>query len=149
MEFWKTPQIAFEPFCEIGNFVLWIFYKFYQGLVGKIPDEIERCRVITDCIYYSDITPLNVFIKTELMKCHIQSYCGVEDVDFEFHSNIGISSLSSYLETKFANHMLSIRKISQHINCDVCKLIPLVPLDRIWTDNIVCEYLKIYQQMYT
>ena len=56
---------------------------------GKIPDNIERCCVITDCIYYSDITPLNVFITTELMKCHIRSYCGAEDVDYEFHSNIG------------------------------------------------------------
>ena len=56
---------------------------------GKIPDETERCCVITDCIHYSDITPSNVFITTELMKCHVQSYCGVEDVDFEFHSNTG------------------------------------------------------------
>jgi hypothetical protein len=86
-EFWETPQKVLEPCCGKGNFVLGIFDKFYHGLEGKIPDEIERCRVITDCIYYCDITSLNVFITTELLKCHIQSYCGVEDVDFDFHSN--------------------------------------------------------------
>jgi hypothetical protein len=57
-------------------------------------------------------------------------------------------SLLSYLDTKFANHMLSIRKISQDISKNTCKWIPLVPLDRIWNDNEVCEYLNIEKDMY-
>ena len=44
--------------------------------------------------------------------------------------------------------MLSIRKISQDISENTCKWIPLVPLDRTWTDEKVCEYLKIEQTMY-
>jgi site-specific DNA-methyltransferase (adenine-specific) len=57
-------------------------------------------------------------------------------------------SLLSYLKTKFANNLLSIRKISQDISENTCKWIPLVPLDRNWTDEKVCEYLKIEQALY-
>lgn len=48
-------------------------------------------------------------------------------------------SLLSYLNTKFANKLLSIRKISQHIKPDTCKWIPLVPLNQNWTDEKLFE----------
>lgn len=89
-EFWKTPQKVLEPCCGKGNFVLGIFDKFYKGLEEYCPDEIERCKIImTQCIYYTDLTTLNVFITTEIMKCHIQSYCGLEELDYKFNTNIG------------------------------------------------------------
>jgi len=89
-EFWKTPQKVFEPCCGKGNFVLGIFDNFYKGLEEIYPDEIDRCRVImTECIYYSDLSTLNVFITTELLKCHVQSYCGLEELDFEFNNHTG------------------------------------------------------------
>ena len=88
--FWTTVHTVFEPCCGKGNFVLGIFDRFYKGLESLYPDEIERCFVIiTKCIYYADITTLNVFITTELLKCHVQSYCGVDDIDFEFNSYVG------------------------------------------------------------
>ena len=87
LEFWKKPQKVFEPCCGKGNFVLGIFDRFYKGLEEMYPDEIERCRVImTECIYYADLTALNVFITTEIMKCHVQSYCGLDELDFEFNN---------------------------------------------------------------
>ena len=52
-------------------------------------------------------------------------------------------SLISYLKCKLPNYMLSIRKISQDINENVCKWIPLVPLDREWNDKLVFEYFNI------
>ena len=91
-EFWKTPHKVLEPCCGKGNFVLGIFDKFYKGLAELYEDEIERCRVIiTECLYYADITELNVFITTEILKCHVQSYCGLEyeEWGFEFNSNVG------------------------------------------------------------
>jgi hypothetical protein len=85
-EFWKTPKKVFEPCCGKGNFVLGIFDRFYEGLADVYPDTIERCRVImTKCIYYADLSPLNVFITTEIMKCH----CNLKELDFEFNSYIG------------------------------------------------------------
>ncbi len=90
IEFWKTPKKVFEPCCGKGNFVLGIFDKFYKGLEKMYPDEIERCRVImTECIYYADLTALNVFITTEIMKCHVQSYCGLDELNFEFNNYTG------------------------------------------------------------
>jgi hypothetical protein len=89
-EFWKTPKKVFEPCCGKGNFVLGIFDRFYAGLAELYPDEIERCRVImSECIYYADLTALNVFITTEILKCHVQSYCGLTDFGGEFHSHVG------------------------------------------------------------
>ena len=90
VEFWKKPQKVFEPCCGKGNFVLGIFDRFYKGLEEMYPDEIERCRVImTECIYYADLTALNVFITTEIIKCHVQSYCGLDELDFEFNNYTG------------------------------------------------------------
>ena len=56
--------------------------------------------------------------------------------------------LLSYLDTKFANHLLSTRKISQQVNKRSCLYIPLVPLDRIWDDESVCDYFDIQKDMY-
>lgn len=52
----------------------------------------------------------------------------------------------SYLNTNFANKLLSIRKISQHINPDTCKWIPMVPFDREWTDNQLYEYFNLTEE---
>jgi site-specific DNA-methyltransferase (adenine-specific) len=90
VEFWTTPKKVFEPCCGKGNFVLGIFDKFYKGLKEQIPDETERCEVImTECLYYADLTTMNVFITTEILKCHIQSYTGLDELDYKFNSYVG------------------------------------------------------------
>lgn len=91
IEYWKTPHKTFEPCCGKGNFVLGIFDRFWVGLAELIPDKVERCRVImTECIYYADLTALNVFITTEILKCHIQKYTETEDIiDYAFHDYAG------------------------------------------------------------
>ena len=90
VEFWTTPKKVFEPCCGKGNFVLGIFDKFYKGLKEQIPDEMERCEVImTECLYYGDLTTLNVFITTEILKCHIQSYTGLDELDYSFRAFTG------------------------------------------------------------
>jgi site-specific DNA-methyltransferase (adenine-specific) len=105
IEVWKTPQKVFEPCCGKGNFVLGIFDMFYKGLGEIYPDEIDRCRVImTECIYYADLTALNVFITTEIMKCHVQSHCGLEDLDFEFNNYTG-NTLELNMENKWGIHL--------------------------------------------
>jgi type I restriction-modification system DNA methylase subunit len=67
-EFWTTTKRVFEPCCGKGNFVLAIFDKFYEGLKEVIPDNIKRCELImTECLYYADITPLNVLTTTNIL----------------------------------------------------------------------------------
>lgn len=99
-EFWTSPKKVFEPCCGKGNFVLGIFDRFYKGLEELYPDNEERCRVImTECIYYADLTALNVFITTEIMKCHVQSCCGLEELDYEFNCHTGDTLLLNISET--------------------------------------------------
>ncbi len=44
-----------------------IFEKFYNGLKELYQDEMERCKIIiTECLYYADLTPMNIFITTEM-----------------------------------------------------------------------------------
>ena len=101
LEFWTTPKKVFEPCCGKGNFVLGIFDRLYKGLNELYPDEIERCQVImTQCIYYADLTALNIFITTEIMKCHVQSYCGLDELNFEFNSYTG-DTLELNIENKW------------------------------------------------
>lgn len=91
-ETWTKPCKVFEPCCGKGNIILGIFDKFYNGLAVTYPDTIERCKVIaTECLYYADKTYLNVFITNTLLKFHIQSYCGLDELDYEFNSYIGDS----------------------------------------------------------
>ena len=81
-EFWKKPHTVFEPCCGKGNFVMKIFEKFYNGLEELYPDKYERCRIIiNDCLYYADITTMNVFITTEILKCEVESKTGLEELD--------------------------------------------------------------------
>jgi hypothetical protein len=69
-------------------------------------------------------------------------------ISFRVRNEIEANSLLSYLKTKFSNHMLSVRKLSHNICGDTCKWIPLVPLDREWTDDAVCEFLNIEKTEY-
>jgi hypothetical protein len=89
-EFWKTPKCVLEPCCGKGNFVMKIFEKFYIGLADLYKDENERCKIIiTKCLYFTDLTPMNVFITTEILKCEIQSKTDSEEINYMFNSHIG------------------------------------------------------------
>jgi len=70
-DFWTSPKRVLEPCCGKGNFVLGIYDKFLNGLEKMYPDKKDRHRVIVeDCLWFCDISPLNVFITTELVRCH-------------------------------------------------------------------------------
>uniref|UniRef100_A0A6C0JZN2 Helicase/UvrB N-terminal domain-containing protein n=1 Tax=viral metagenome TaxID=1070528 RepID=A0A6C0JZN2_9ZZZZ len=105
VEFWKTPQKVFEPCCGKGNFVLGIVKKFDEGLKELYPDNEERARIImTECIYYADLTALNVFITTELLRCEFESICGIDELDFEFNNYTG-DTLELNIEDKWNIHL--------------------------------------------
>jgi len=89
-DFWTQPHTVFEPCCGKGNFVIGIFERFNQGLAQSIPDPIERCRVIMQhCLYFADINPMDVFITTEIMKCHVRHYTQTDEINYQFNSHVG------------------------------------------------------------
>lgn len=65
---------------------------------------------------------------------------------FEVDSEKQAISLSSYLKTKLPNVMLSLRKTSQDISPKTVNWIPLVPLDRTWSDDKVYKYFQLSQE---
>ncbi len=72
-----------------------------------------------------------------------QTYFG-----FKVGSEKEAKSLKSYLETDFANYMLSLRKIDQHISEATLKWVPLPPLDREWSDAKVAKYYGLNEKTY-
>jgi len=79
----------------------------------------------------------NIFIGKPNEICN-QSY-----IIFEIETENEAKSLLSYMKCKLPNFMLSLRKISQHINESTCKWIPLPPLNKEWNDEEVYKYFKL------
>jgi len=55
-------------------------------------------------------------------------------------------SLASYLRTKFANYLLSLRKVSQDISNGTIKWIPKVSFDREWNDELLFKYFNLTEE---
>jgi hypothetical protein len=52
-------------------------------------------------------------------------------------------SMITYLRTKFANYLLSLKKITQDVTPDKCYFIPFVPLDREWNDQKLFDHFNL------
>ena len=72
-------------------------------------------------------------------------YCDTY-ISFIAESELEAKSIQSYLKTKFANYLLSVRKVSQDISSETIKWIPIVPFDRIWTDDILVDYFNLTEE---
>ena len=101
-------------------------------------DKNSFWKVITPRANGSDYNGFGIMIIGKPNEIHTDSY-----ISFRVCSEQEALSLKSYLETPIVNNILSIRKISQDINQDTIKWIPMVPFDRKWTDERVIEYLKL------
>lgn len=89
VEYWSsTTNKTFEPCCGKGNFVLGVVDRMLKGL-EHIEDIKERCMIVMRNLYYADITTLNVFITTEILKCHLEKYCNGEHLEFNFNNYVG------------------------------------------------------------
>lgn len=74
LDFWTKPHKILEPCCGKGNFIIAIFDLFFTGLEICIPNIELRCdKIINDCIFYTDLSPDNIFITTEILKRHVIS----------------------------------------------------------------------------
>ena len=113
----------------------------------------DRCKFIDEY----DFTENNTFWKVLTSRATLGAYSGFGNficampndiftdsyIAFKVKNEDEGQSLISYLKCKLPNYMLSIRKISQDINENVCKWVPLVPLDREWNDKLVFDYFNI------
>jgi len=103
----------------------------------EIKKEYNFYKVITAEANGSNGCFGNTFIGTN-NEVHTGSY-----ISFKISNEEEAKSLLSYMKCKLPNFMLSLRKISQHINETTCKWIPLIPLNKEWTDDKVYKYFKL------
>ena len=66
-------------------------------------------------------------------------------ISFKVSNEDEAKSLLSYMKCRLPNFMLSLRKSSQHNNEDVCKWIPLPPLNKEWTDDEAYKHFKLLE----
>lgn len=121
--------------------------KCYTSKQKGFIKYIDRSHINKDYAFYKVITARangdtncgfgNTFIGN-IEDVHTGSY-----ISFRVNSIIEAQSLNSYLHTKFANFMLSIRKISQDISKKTLSWIPLPPLDKIWSDEELFIHYKL------
>jgi site-specific DNA-methyltransferase (adenine-specific) len=52
-----------------------------------------------------------------------------------FESEILARNLAAYMRTRFVRFLVSLRKITQNITRDSYRFVPLLPMDRLWTDK--------------
>jgi site-specific DNA-methyltransferase (adenine-specific) len=129
------------------------FVSLLQAKKTSTETSEERVRFLKEYSFTKD----NMYWKVITARAHGQAsdgfgwigIGGLKDIhtgsyiSFQVKNEKEAKSLQSYLQTSFANYMLTIRKVSQDISKSTCKWIPLVPLDREWNDEQVFQYFKI------
>lgn len=72
--------------------------------------------------------------------------CSNTYMTFFVDSKEQAESLISYMDTKFAEFFLSLRKNTQNMKPDTMKWIPIVPFDREWNDDMLFEYFGLTEE---
>uniref|UniRef100_A0A6C0H8F7 Helicase ATP-binding domain-containing protein n=1 Tax=viral metagenome TaxID=1070528 RepID=A0A6C0H8F7_9ZZZZ len=111
------------------------FTKFIDK--NEIKKSINNYKVITARANGGNGCFGNIFLGFP-NEVHTKSY-----ISFNLNSENEAKSLLSYMKCKLPNFMLSLRKISQDISESTCKWIPLLPLNKEWTDEEVYKYFKL------
>ena len=113
------------------------FIKYIEKDIINKNRNFNKCKVITAEANGGKGCFGNMFIGKPNEICN-QSY-----IIFEVKTENEANSLLSYMKCKLPNFMLSLRKISQHINEGTCKWIPLIPLNKEWNDEEVYKYFQL------
>lgn len=104
-----------------------------------ITKDYNYWKVITTAAAYKGTSGFfKVFIGNN-NEIHSRSY-----ISFTVNSELEAKSLESYLKCKFTHVLLSSRKITHNLtNKNIFKWIPLVPLNKIWTNKEIYKYFNI------
>jgi hypothetical protein len=121
--------------------------KCYVSKQKGFVKYIDKKFIKKEYNFYKIITPKasfggssgfgNIFIGNN-NEVHTGSY-----ISFKVNSENEANSLLSYMKCKLPNFMLSLRKISHNLCESTCIWIPLVPLNKLWTNTDVYKYFKL------
>jgi len=101
------------------------------------PDKLGSFKVITVTASTEYGGFGNMFVGNK-DTVHSESY-----ISFNVQSEQEANNLLSYMKTKFVDYCLKLRKNTHNISSDTCKWIPLVPLDKQWTDNDIYKHFNL------
>jgi hypothetical protein len=104
---------------------------------SKITVKYDYWKVITARANGKSKKFGNIFVGSP-SEIHSASY-----ISFKVNSELEATSLMSFMKTTLANKLLGLRKIAQDINEKTCEWIPLPPLDREWTNEMINDYYKL------
>jgi site-specific DNA-methyltransferase (adenine-specific) len=113
------------------------FIKYIDKTLIKA--KYNHWKVITPAAAYKGPSGFsNLFIGSD-KEIHSRSY-----ISFKVGTKKEAESLISYLKCKLTHILLSTRKITHNLcNKNIFEWIPLVPLDRTWTDDKIYRYFKL------
>ena len=69
--------------------------------------------------------------------------CSRSFVHFSFETKKECESFVSYLNTNLIKRLIGLKKQTQLVKKDCFSLVPIVPLDRHWNDEMLTEYFKL------
>ena len=115
------------------------FEKYIEKI--EIKKDTTKWKVITARAAHEHKSGFgNTFIGNP-NEVHTKSY-----ISFNVNSEEEAKSLLSYMRCKLPNFMLALRKNSQDISESTCKWIPLLPLNKEWTDDEVYQHFKLSEE---
>ncbi len=115
--------------------------KGFKSYINKnlIKKKYNYWKVITTAAAYKGTSGFfKIFIGNE-NEIHSRSY-----ISFTVNNELEAKSLESYLKCKFTHVLLSSRKITHNLtNKNIFKWIPLVPLNKIWSNTEIYKYFNM------
>jgi len=112
------------------------FIKYIDKKEIKV--NYDNWKILTTSAAHGEKSGFGNMFISKPNEVHCKSYIG-----FNVKSENEAKSLLSYMKCKLPNLLLSLRKMSHNLSSDTCKWIPLVPLNKEWTDDEVYKYFKL------
>lgn len=110
-----------------------------RAQVQQNPEWIDQWKVLM-----SAVQGTSAAIETKFLS--VPKIAGPGEVCSETYNVVGrfddradAVRCASYLKTRFVRFLVSLRKAAQHASRDVYAFVPVVPLDRMWTDEALYE----------
>jgi site-specific DNA-methyltransferase (adenine-specific) len=125
------------------NLLLTCYVSKQKGFIKYI----DKKEITKDYNFYKLVTARAAFQHKSgfgnMFICNTKEVHTGTYVSFKLNTKLEADSLLSYMKCKLPNLMLSLRKSAQDISESTCTWIPLVPLNKLWTDDLVHSYFKL------
>jgi site-specific DNA-methyltransferase (adenine-specific) len=72
--------------------------------------------------------------------------CNESFIFFDFNSTIERDMFKTYMMTKLFSFLVRLRKIKQDVTSDIFKWVPMVSLDREWTDEMIYKHFNLTEE---